>query len=148
MGIALLVALSSVGQMGFYPGGLGYPGYGNRFGFGLGYGIPRPYYDPIGYYRHYNGAGYYTLPPTPVFPPKVITIQPRIMDRPGVTGRVVSLDEGTKTITLRLPAETVAVRYGPLTRFTSVVDSFPEIRPGALINVDHATITVLRAADG
>ncbi len=146
MGIALLVALGSVGQMGLYSGSYGHPGFG--YGLGYGYGISRPYYDPIGYYRYYNGAGYYTLPPTPVFPPKVITIQPRIMDRPGVTGRVVSLDEGTRTIMVRLPAETVAVRYGPATRFTSVTDSFPEIRPGALINVDRETITVLRGGDG
>jgi hypothetical protein len=146
MGIALLVALGSVGQFGYagpFQGGFGRPGFGY-----FGYPLSLPYYDPIGYYRYYNGAGYYRLAPTPVFPPKVITIRPWLMERPGLTGRVVGLDERARTITLRLPAETVLVRYGSETRWRAVDDSFPEIRPGALINVDHGTITVLRQGEG
>ena len=146
MQIALLLALGSVGQFG-YAGPFGSHGHGGFAGpgFGLyGYAISRPAYDPILYYRTYNGSGFYTLRPTPVFPPKVITLAPGLMGRPGVTGRVVKLDEGSKTITLRLPAETVLVRYGAATRFLSLDESFPEIKPGVIVNVDGGTITVLR----
>jgi hypothetical protein len=152
MGIAvLLVALGSVGQVGYagpyVHGSAMYP-YAGRYGYGYSFGTPLPLYDPIAYYRYHNGAGFYTLRPTPVFPPKVITIRPPLMGRPGVTGRVVKLDEGAKTITLRLPGETVAVRYGSATRWRSLDDGFPEVQPGNIINVDRDTITILRRGDG
>ena len=147
MSVALLVVLGSIGQYGYAGPYLSHGGYAG-YGYGYGYGLSRPAYDPIGYYRYYNGAGFYRLPPTPVFPPKVITIRPGLMDRPGVTGRVLGLDEAAKAISLRLPAETVSVRYGPGTRFRSIGDGFPEVRPGAIINVDRETITVLGMADG
>jgi hypothetical protein len=159
MGITLLVALGAVGQFGYYGGpyvygsispfayGRGYYGYGPGYGYGYGF-VPRPYYDPAGYYRYYSGTGYYTVPPTYVGTPRVITVPRPLMDRPGVTGRVVSIDEGSKTVTLRLPAETARFRYGPSTRWRSLDDSFPEVRPGAIVNVDRDVVTVLRRGDG
>jgi hypothetical protein len=77
--------------------------------------------------------------------PKVIVAPKGLMDYPGVTGRVVDFDEGSRTITLRLPAETVRVRYGPGTKWRSVwLNGFPELRPGVLINIDRDVITVLQ----
>jgi hypothetical protein len=147
MSVVLLVALGSAGQFG-YPGGYfhgGFYGPYGRFGYPYGYyGAPLPFLDPVGYARYYNGSGYYTTPPTPVFPPKVVTVPKGLMDRPGVTGRVIGLDEQERLITLRLPAETVRVRYGPGTRWRSADDGFPEVRPGAIVNVDGSTVTVLR----
>jgi hypothetical protein len=56
---------------------------------------------------------------------------------------VEGLNERQKLITLRLPAETVNVPYGPLTRFEAIDGSFPEIVPGMLINVNRNRVTVL-----
>ena len=141
MGFALLLVLGSVGQVGYAGPYVSHGGY--YAGYGYGFGLSRPAYDPIGYYRYYSGSGFYTLAPTPVFPPKVISIRPGLTDRPGVTGRVIGLDERARSITLRMPAETVSVHFGPGTRFRSVDGGFPEIRPGAIINVDRETITVV-----
>jgi hypothetical protein len=146
MSVVLLVALGSAGQFG-YPGGNFYGGYGGFGWYGYPYAhtaAPNRFWDPVGYARFYNGAGYYTTPRTPVYPPKVITVPKGLMDLPGVTGRVIGLDEQERLITLRLPAETVRVRYGPGTRWRSADDGFPEVRPGAIVNVDGATVTVLR----
>lgn len=150
MSVALLVVLGSVGQIGYAGPYVSHGGYyaGDGDGYGYGYGLSRPAYDPVGYYRYYSGSGFYTLPRTPVFPPRVISIRPGLMDRPGVTGRVIGLDERAQSISLRLPAGTVSVHYGPGTRFRSLDDGFPEVRPGAIVNVDRETITVLEMAGG
>lgn len=90
-----------------------------------------------------GGGGWIGRPPAR---PKVITFRTSlsIMDRPGETGRVVALNEAAHTITVRLPAETVLVRYGPGTIFRSETGEFPEIVPGRIINVDGHTITIVR----
>jgi hypothetical protein len=100
-------------------------------------------YDPIRYARFYSGSGYYNYPPPVLAPPKVLAPRRSVMSLPGLTGRVVGLNERQKLITLRLPAETVNVPFGPFTRFQAADGSFPEIAPGMLINVNQNMVTVL-----
>jgi hypothetical protein len=121
----LLMASSVVGQYGFY----------GR--------TPLWLYDPVGYSRFYSGSGYYGYPPPVVAPPRVLVPPRSVMSLPGLTGRVIGLNERQKLITLRLPAETVNVPYGPFTRFEAIDGSFPEIAPGMLINVNQNRVTVL-----
>src|SRR5262245_42098900 len=115
MGAACLIVLTSI--VGQFP----YPlarGYGYGYGF---YGrTPLPLYDPIRYARFYNGSGYYGYAPPAIAPPKVIVPSRPISSLPGLTGRVVALNERKQLITLRLAAETVDVPYGPLTQFRAI----------------------------
>ena len=136
--------------LGQYAGSFGtgynpYP-YGVTPGYRSRTGAPSWFYDPIGYSRFYSGAGYYPLGRQVIANPKVIVPRRAPMSLPGVTGRVVALDEGQRLITVRLPAETVRIHYGPETSWRSVGDEFPEIKAGAIINADveQGTITVLR----
>jgi hypothetical protein len=115
-----------------------------QFPYGYGYGrTPLPYYDPIRYARFYNGEGYYNYVPPPIANPRVIVPWRSVDSLPGLTGRVLGLNQSRKLITLRLPADTIHVPYGDKTRFRALDGGFPEIAPGMLINVDHGTITVL-----
>jgi hypothetical protein len=100
-------------------------------------------YDPVRYARFYSGSGYYNYPPPVLAPPRVVVPPRSVMSLPGLTGRVIGLNERQKLITLRLPAETVNVPYGPFTRFQAADGSFPEIAPGMLINVNRNMVTVL-----
>jgi hypothetical protein len=140
---ACLILMGTV--VGQYPhqGSYGY-GYFNR--------TPLPLYDPIRYARFYGGSGYYNFVPPAVASPKVLVPQRAITSLPGLTGRVVALNERQQLITLRLAAETVEVPYGPLTQFRAADGDFPEIKPGILINVNRNLITVIRkgqpAGDG
>jgi hypothetical protein len=138
MSAACLIILSSVvGQFPYqYPRGYGGYGYYGR--------TPLPLYDPIRYARYYSGSGFYSYSPPAIAPPKVLVPQRAISSLPGLTGRVVALNERQQLITLRLAAQTVEVPYGPLTQFRAVDGDFPEITPGILINVDHNMITVIR----
>jgi hypothetical protein len=112
-------------------------------GYGFYGQTPLWLYDPVRYARFYSGSGYYNYPP-PVFAPPKTLVPPRsVMSLPGLTGRVIGLNERQKLITLRLPAETVNVPYGPFTRFEAIDGSFPEIGPGMLINVNQNRVTVL-----
>jgi hypothetical protein len=144
MAAACLIIVSSlVGQLQFthyYARGPGY-GYG---GYGGYYGrTPLPLYDPIRYARYYSGSGFYTYAPPAIANPRVIVPFKSVMSLPGITGRVVGLDERRKLITLRLPAESIEVPFGPFTKFRAADGSFPEITPGMLINVNHNMVTVL-----
>jgi hypothetical protein len=121
----LVMASSVLGQYGFY----------GR--------TPLWLYDPVRYSRFYSGSGYYSYPPPVVAPPRVLIPPRSVMSLPGLTGRVIGLNERQKLITLRLPAETVNVPYGPFTRFDTIDGSFPEIVPGMLINVNQNRVTVL-----
>jgi hypothetical protein len=140
MTMAYLVILSSfVGQFNntqYYARGV-YPGYGY---FGRS---PLPWYDPVRYARYYSGSGFYSYTPPPIADPEVIIPKHSVTSMPGLTGLVVGLNEANKSITLRLPVKTVSVPFGPKTKFQSSDGSFPEIKPGMLVNVDHDTITVL-----
>jgi len=135
MAAASLIMLTGVlGQFPYqHPGGYGY--YGRT---------PLPLYDPIRYARYYSGSGYYAYNPPAIAPPKVLIPRRAISSLPGLTGRVVALNERQQLITLRLAAETVEVPYGPLTQFRAADGDFPEITPGILINVNHNLITVIR----
>jgi hypothetical protein len=114
---------------------------GQYFGY---YGrTPLPLYDPVRYARYYSGSGFYTYAPPAVYPPRVIIPYRSVSSLPGITGRVLELDERRKLIMLRGPAETIQVPFGPLTRFRAVDGSFPEITPGMLINVNQNMVTVL-----
>jgi hypothetical protein len=112
-----------------------------------GYGrTPLPLYDPIRYARYYSGSGFYGFVPPAVLNPRVIVPFRPVTSLPGITGRVVALDERRRLITLRLPAETTQVPYGPFTQFRSANGGFPEITPGSLINVNQNMVTVLAQA--
>jgi hypothetical protein len=140
MATACLFILSSVvGQFpySYNPGGYYHGGY-------VYYGrTPLPLYDPIRYSRFYSGSGYYNYVPPAIANPRVIIPYRSIDSLPGFTGRVVGLNERQKLITLRLPAETIAVPYGDKTQFRALDGGFPEIAPGMLINVNRNQITVL-----
>ena len=135
MTTACLFVLTSV--VGQFP-------YQQQRGYGYYGRTPLPLYDPIRYARYYSGSGYYNYAPPAIAPPKVIVPRRAISSLPGLTGRVVALNERQQLITLRLAAETVEVPYGPLTRFRAADGDFPEITPGILINVNQNTITVIR----
>jgi hypothetical protein len=96
------------------------------------------YYGETGYYNYpYRAPGYYRFVPPEISSPKTL-----IPNR-GITGRVLALDERQRSITLRLPAETVEVPYGPTTQFRAAEGVSPEITPGTIINVSSNLITVL-----
>ena len=130
---SLIILTSMFGQFPYHSGGYGY--YGRT---------PLPLYDPIRYARYYSGSGYYAYTPPAIAPPKVLIPTRSISSLPGLTGRVVALNERQQLITLRLAAQTVEVPYGPLTQFRAADGDFPEITPGILINVNHNLITVIR----
>jgi hypothetical protein len=136
----LLLMSSVVGQYPYYPGGGYYPGYGN----GYYMRTPLQAYDPTRYARYYSGSGYYSYAPPAIANPEVFTPKQPVGSLPGTTGLVVSVDEKKKLITVQLPANTVAVAYGPQTHFLASDGNFPVIKPGNLINVNQNTITILQ----
>lgn len=127
----LVIAASCLGQYGGFQGG---------YGFGR---TPLWLYDPVRYSRFYSGSGYYNYPPPVFAPPKVLIPSRSVSSLPGLTGRVVGLNQRQKLITLRLPAETINVPFGPFTKFQAADGSFPEIAPGMLVNVNQNMVTVL-----
>jgi hypothetical protein len=107
------------------------------------------YYGRMGYYNYlYRGLGYYIFVPPAIANPRVIIPSRAITSLPGITGRVVALDERQPLITLRLPAETVEEPSGPLTQFRAADGDFLEITPGILINVNRDMITVIGPRTG
>ena len=134
------------------------PALGIGPGYGLGYygRTPLQYYDPMRYNRFYSGEGYYTFVPPPIENPQVINLRRTSAPSSGVTptsstaatagttGLVVALNEQKKEITLRIPAGTAVVSYGPTTHFVAADGDLPVIKPGNLINVNQSTITILR----
>ena len=143
MAIASLIILSGfLGQYTqFYPR-TNYPGYGY-------YGrTPLTWYDPVRYARYYEGSGMYSYTPPAIEDPEVIAPKQSVMSLPGLTGLVVGLNEKGTAMTLRLPTKTVSVPFGPKTQFRSKDGSFPEIKPGLLVNVNQDTVTVLSQGRG
>jgi hypothetical protein len=120
-----------------------------RAQFYSGYGPFVGGWGEMGYDNYlYRGLGYYNFAPPAIANPKVIIPSRAITSLPGITGRVVALNERQQLITLRLPAETVEVPYGPLTQFRAADGDFPEITPGILINVSRNMITVIGSRTG
>jgi hypothetical protein len=137
---SLWIVASTLGQFTIQQSSHGRGIYG---GYGYYGRTPLWLYDPVRYNRFYSGSGFYNYPPPVIAPPKVLIPQRSVDSLPGLTGRVVGLNMRQKLITLRLPAETIDVPYGPLTRFRAVDGSFPEITPGDLVNVNQNQVTVL-----
>ena len=96
---------------------------GQYFGY---YGrTPLPLYDPVRYARYYSGSGFYTYAPPAVYPPRVIIPYRSVSSLPGITGRVLELDERRKLIMLRGPAETIQFRLVPSRDFARLTGAFP-----------------------
>ena len=158
----LLVMSSMLGQYPYYPAAGSFaPALGIGPGYGYGYGnygrTPLQYYDPMRYNRFYSGEGYYTFVPPAIENPEVINFRrtptpttsgvtptASTAATAGTTGLVVALNEQKKEITLKIPAGTAVVSYGPTTHFVASDGDLPVIKPGNLINVNQSTITILR----
>jgi hypothetical protein len=138
MGVGAACVLIASSCLGQFPGRVGY----GRGGFLYGQ-TPLWLYDPIRYSRFYSGQGFYNYPPPVFAPPKVLVPRRSVMSLPGLTGRVVGLDQRRKLIHLRLAAETITVPFGPFTKFDAVDGGFPEIAPGMLVNVNQNRVVVL-----
>ena len=130
---SLLILTGFLGQNTQYYSRSVYPGYGY-------YGqTPLTWYDPVRYARYYEGAGMYNYVPPAIEEPEVIVPKQSVMAMPGLTGLVVGMNEKQNSVTLRLPMKTVSVTFGPKTQFRSKDGSFPEIKPGVLVNINQDT---------
>jgi hypothetical protein len=155
----LLVMSSVLGQYPYSPAAGSFaPAYGIGPGYGYGNGYygrtPLQNYDPMRYQRFYNGEGYYTFVPPAIENPEVINLRrtptsgvtptSSVAATSGTTGVVLALNEPKKEITLKIPAGTSVVSYGPTTHFVAADGDLPVIKTGNLINVNQSTITILR----